>query len=71
MVGLLQFALANLDDIGKIPANVVKQLASDSTLAEEEAVKWIWVVARLFGQCIQGLDEVSVTRQLVRATYPY
>ena len=35
VIGLLQFTLANLDDIREVLANMVKQLAPDGTFPEE------------------------------------
>ena len=50
MIGLLQFAPTDLDNIGKIPTDLVQQLAANVTFAREQAVQWILVITTLLGE---------------------
>jgi len=44
MIRLFQLALADVDDIGKILANLAKQLRANAALTEEEPIQWILVL---------------------------
>lgn len=56
MVGLLQSALANLDDVCEIPPDLQEELATDSAFAVEQAVQRILVVASLLVKSVECLD---------------
>ncbi len=59
MVGLLEFTVADLDDVRQVPADLREQLASDRAFAEEQAVERIRMLRALFLQRVEVLSMAS------------
>ena len=55
MIGLLQGAFADLDDVAKIFSYLVQKFTPDCTLSEEQAVERILIVGALFGKSLERL----------------
>jgi hypothetical protein len=61
MVGLLEFALANLDDIRKVPPDLNEQLVADGALAMEQSVQRVLILVRGLREYVEILGERLVT----------
>ena len=56
MVGLLELAEADLDDVRQVPAHLREQVATDVAFAAEETMQRILVVARWPLQDVEFLE---------------
>ena len=60
MVRLLELALADLDDVGQVLADLYEQLAADAAFAEEETIQRVLMLGALL---LQGLEVLWVIGQ--------
>ena len=61
MVGLLQFSLADLDDIRKVLLYLVKKLLANATFAVEQAIQRILIITTLLVQAAEGLFQANTS----------
>lgn len=55
MVRLLQFALADLDDVLEVPMNLPEQLLANGAFPIEQAIQRILIIASLLLQAVELL----------------
>ena len=55
VISLLEFTIANLDNVTEIPANLIQKSTTDAAFSCKQSVQWVLIIRALSGQRLEVL----------------